>query len=602
MKFNVKKMNRKNLFKRLVLSVFIIGASANGLSAQDITALRESDYTIPSWVSLKAAYNKLQSARQPYSISMVYNGDPATRMGFSWFTNLTDVRGEVRIVEKADAAAEDFSNAGTMVFKADVTDARLNYYSKKNGEEIGKTGIQIGDKKDYTAHKAVATGLKPATTYSFRVGSDGGWSEIGTFTTAKEGKNDFSFVYITDTQANTAEMFDISQKTVHRALNTVPGASFLLCNGDFVESSGKENSEWEWEQWFSTMQDCWLTMPIVPVQGNHDTSPNNNFSLHFNTDTTYNDMPGVVPTAMDGTVYSFVYGDALFLVVNYEDWKKEGYFSSLAEWMRKEVEKHPGTRWRIATYHKCMFTGSRSHQSDKDQVALREAMLPVFDELKIDLALQGHDHVYEVIGPVVNTSKTLVGDAIEEQIDMAGGVRENMTGKQGGVYNVANGTLYFLNNSAGRKKYEPRDEEEMTAEEPVHLVQDYWGLFSGKFGQTGEPTFSSVAVTNDAIDIVTYTVDGNGKESVFDSFKVVKKTNTGISGLAAGKVQIGVDDNKNIVVSGLSPDNVEIYDVAGVLCKKTGGVSLLDASSLPSGTYLVRVMAGGHTYTQKIIL
>lgn len=34
-----------------------------------------------------------------------------------------------------------------------------------------------------------------------------------------------------------------------------------------------------------------------------------------------------------------------------------------------------------------MFTGSRSHQSDKDAVAVREAMLPVFDKLKIDLAL-----------------------------------------------------------------------------------------------------------------------------------------------------------------------------------------------------------------------
>ncbi len=526
MNFNILNMNRKRLLKRFVLSVLIIGASANGMNAQDINALKESDYSIPSWVNLKIAYNKLQSAQQPYSINMVYNGDPTTRMAFNWFTNLTGVKGEVQIVEKADATVEDFNNAGIMIFKADVKDARLNYYGKKNTEEIEKTGIQIGDKKDYTAHKAVATGLKPATTYCFRVGSEGAWSEIGTFTTAKAGKNDFSFIYITDTQANTVEMFDISQKTVHRAFNTAPGANFLLCNGDFVETSGAENSEWEWEQWFSTMQDCWLKMPIVPIQGNHDTSVNNNFSLHFNTDTTYNDIAGVVPTAMDGTVYSFVYGDALFLVVNYEDWKKEDYFKSLAEWMRKEVEKHPDTRWRIAAYHKCMFTGSRSHQSDKDQVALREAMLPVFDELKIDLALQGHDHIYEVIGPVVNTNKTLASNAIEELIDVTGGVRENMTGKQGGVYNVANGTLYFLNNSAGRKKYEPRNEEEMKAEEPVHLVQNYWGLFSGKFGQTGEPTFSSVSVTNDAIDIVTYTVDGNGKETVFDSGKENQQCNS----------------------------------------------------------------------------
>lgn len=595
-------MNCKSQLKKIILSVLIVGALTNSMSAQDITALKASDYTIPSWVNLKIAYNKLQSVQQPYSINMVYNGDPATRMGFNWFTNLTGVRGEVQIVEKADATAEDFKGAGVMIIKADVKDARLNYYSKKNGEEIEKTGIQIGDKMDYTAHKAVAAGLKPNTTYSFRVGSDEAWSSIGTFTTAKADKSDFSFIYITDTQANTAEMFDITQKTVHRAFKTVPDANFLLCNGDFVESSGAENSEWEWEQWFSTMQDCWMTMPIVPIQGNHDTSPNRNFSLHFNTDTTFNNTAGVVPTAMNGTVYSFIYGDALFLVVNYEDWKTEGYLTALADWMRKEVAKYPNTRWRIATYHKCMFTGSRSHQSDKDAVAVRDAMLPVFDELKIDLALQGHDHIYEVIGPVVNTNKTLVENAIEEQVDVTGGMRENMTGKEGGVYNVANGTLYFLNNSAGKKKYEPRDEEEMKAEEPVHLVEDYWGLFSGKFGQTGDPTFSSVSVTNDAIDIVTYTVDGNGKESVFDSFKVIKKTSTAVENPTTAKVKIEVDNHKNIVVTGLSPDKIEIYDMEGALRKQISDINKFDASLLPGGVYLVKVMAAEHTYTQKIIL
>ena len=36
------------------------------------------------------------------------------------------------------------------------------------------------------------------------------------------------------------------------------------------------------------MQDVWLKYPLVSVQGNHDTSSNNNFFLHFNIDTTFN--------------------------------------------------------------------------------------------------------------------------------------------------------------------------------------------------------------------------------------------------------------------------------------------------------------------------
>lgn len=127
-----------------------------------------------------------------------------------------------------------------------------------------------------------------------------------------------------------------------------------------------------------------------------------------------------------------------------------------------------------------MFTGSQSHQSDSDGRLVRENMLPVFNELHIDVALQGHDHIYEVIGPVNNLTKTLVDGAVEEvETVVPGGVRENMTGKQGGVFNVNEGTLYFLNNSAGKKKYEPRDEQAMIDAYSAHGVDNYWGLFSG---------------------------------------------------------------------------------------------------------------------------
>ena len=207
---------------------------------------------------------------------------------------------------------------------------------------------------------------------SFRVGKEGSWSEIGTFTTAPAAKDGFSFIYITDTQANTKEMFDISQKTVHTAKSNVPDARFLLCNGDFVETSGSSNSEWEWEQWFSTMQDVWMTTPIIAVQGNHDTSSNNNFFLHFNTDDSFNKRENVVTTAMDGTVSSFINGDALFMVINYADWTNEVYFNFLKEWMKEQVEINKAVNWSIATSPKTMFTGLRSIQVDNAGKTVRE--------------------------------------------------------------------------------------------------------------------------------------------------------------------------------------------------------------------------------------
>lgn len=583
----------------MIAAAFIMAHSA---MAQEIPTLKSSNFTKPAWTKINRVLATLQPSTMPYSINMTVNGDPATRMAFAWFTNPDVTEGEVQIVAKADATDQDFANP-TMAFKATPIEVKgLNYSTSKNKLE----GIDPNTKADYCSHKAIATGLTPATTYSFRVGNANGWSEIGSFTTASSAKDEqYSFIYITDTQAQYDEMFDVSQKTVHTAYNTVPNAAFVLCNGDLVETSGSSNSEWEYEQWFSTMQDVWMKCPLVVAQGNHDTSGNSNLYYHFNTDNSYNDN-AKVQTAMGGTVYSFVRGDVLFMVINYEDWKKEGYFESLAAWMREQVNAHKDVKWRVATYHKNMFTGSKSHQDDADGKAVRNAMLPVFDELGINIALQGHDHIYEVIGPVNNISKTLIADEVEMVETVGeGGERENMTGKQGGVYDVSNGTLYFLNNSAGRKKYEPRDETAMMASLDKHEVENYWGLFSGKFGQTGEPTFSRVDVTSDEITITTYTVDNAGNATEFDSFKIVKDNKaTKVETATQDKdnVKISFDqESRNIVVSGVVPETLNVFSTDGKLVASASS-SYVSAEGLTNGCYIVKATVGKNNYFSKVIV
>lgn len=198
-----------NQLKKIVFSTLVLTSAAGGACAQSIGSLNPADYTVPTWTKLVAAYKQLQSAQTPYSINMVVNGDPRTRVGFNWFTNPTGEAGEVQVVEKDGAQEADFAAAGVLTFKADKRDASLNYYSSKNQEEINRTGIQVGETRSYTAHKSVAIGLKPGTTYSFRVGSSAAWSAIGSFTTAKDDKPTFSAVTVTtDTIAITTYTVD----------------------------------------------------------------------------------------------------------------------------------------------------------------------------------------------------------------------------------------------------------------------------------------------------------------------------------------------------------------------------------------------------------
>ena len=514
--------------------------------------MSEQNFTVPSWTLYQRALHAGKSAEDakklliskdyPYNINTTIHGDPTKQMGVAWFTNANVTGSMVQIVEGEVNNASAFDRAREIPAVSTAIDS-INYLSigKNNEEVIASTGFKKGEKRSYTGNKALMDNLKPNTTYSYRVGKEGAWSEIGTFTTAKDNKDEFEFLYITDPQANTGEMFDISKRTVETAYKQTPDAKFILIAGDFIESSKEQSSEWEWEQWFEKLQNAWLHLPIVPVQGNHDTSPFNNMFHHFNTDNTYNEQQAgdITKTTMGGTVYSFVYGDALFMVINYEDYQKgEFYFASIEQWLRKQVAERSDVKWKIAVFHKAMFTGSNSHQTEEETESskeqdgriVRERFASVFQDLKIDLAIQGHDHLYEVIGVVAANGKNYsrIANAVSNQTTVtptfANGetVSPDVTGKRGGIFDVSNGVLYFLNNSAGKKKYYPRSKEQMEAAFPQHKVKDYFGLFN-KFGQTGDPTFSRIKISSGAIDVDTYTVDNNGDVKQFDAFKIVKK-------------------------------------------------------------------------------
>lgn len=155
-----------------------------------------------------------------------------------------------------------------------------------------------------------------------------------------------------------------------------------------------------------------------------------------------------------------------------------------------------------------MYTGA-GHYNDFDIDTIQNRMGPVFDSLKIDLALQGHDHIYEVIGPINN--RNLVQHPFITNPTSTSISSDNINGKIGGTFNTFEGTLYFLNRNAGNKGYDP-----------ATMPSSYSNLFTGRFGQPGLPTYSYVTVATDSINISTYKVNPQGVASLFDAFKIVK--------------------------------------------------------------------------------
>ena len=605
-------MKKKLIFVSALLSLF--------LSAHAQTA----DFTVPSWTEYQRTIVAgspnsclLVPKETPYNVNTAINGNPGTQFGVTWYSNAGVTGGKLQLVEgKATSSADFAAPLRTINAVETVLDNVMYVTSGANNDDlIAKTGFTKGETRSYISNKVLIDGLTPNSSYSYRVGGINGiWSEIYSFTTAKAGKDEFSFIYITDTQSNTDEMFDISRKTVATAQTNVPDAKFLLITGDLVETSGNSNSEWEWEQWFETMKASWQTLPIAPTQGNHDTSnAYSNWHNHFNTDYSFNAAQSSdnAKTAMEGTVYSFVYGDALFMILNWEDYgKSEAYFAAIEAWMRAQIAANSDVKWKIAAVHKTMFTGSDSHQSDEDGRIVRERMAPVFQDMGIDLVLQGHDHVYEVIGVMVagkdgadNTYAQLEA-AVSDRTFSAGGVREDMTGIHGGTFNVNEGVLYFLNNSAGKKKYEPRTEAQMTAAESATGVPDYYKYFQ-RFGQTGEPTFSRVTVSTDAVKISTYTVNDAGEATLFDAFEIVKTDDgSSVKSVSASKLSVYPNPAGDIITIDTEEriENISIVSMSGQQVLSQRGGNNVYLSGISNGVYILNIKTNEGVYAEPLIV
>ena len=509
--------------------------------------------TIPEKVAaMQARIAELQPKEQPYNQIATIYGDPATHMGFCWFTNGGITDGVVQLLPMADATAEDFTESnGVIEVSAQTTNANLHYTPIQASESpkydiCTAAGLPRNTKFDYVSHKAQATTLTPGTVYSWRVGFDGHWSDIAQFITKDANQGDFSFLYMTDSHIQDYEYIDQARQCAEAVVKNEPDAKFCLFPGDFADTGGATNSEWQWEQWFEgSMRPALNKMPFVPTDGNHDDSPSLNYDFHFNTDWGFANAAETKPQ-FKGITYSFVYGDVLFLVYSLQDWwraqgssdknMKSTYLSKdVANWFKDQIAKHPNTKYRVTLSHKNIFSGA-GHHTDDECPLIRDIMIPILKECEIDLAIQGHDHCYEVMGPVDPDTWTVVPGSITDTTRVAPEATgrwersENKTGLEGGTFKTDEGTLYFIGATCGRKRYEPHNralmEEEYTTDPSIlfdyhhHNVNNLFDLFTTKFGQPGTPSYSRFNVPADGIEVITYKTDAEGNKTVFNTINV----------------------------------------------------------------------------------
>ena len=508
---------------------------------------------IPEKVAaMQAKIATLVRKEYPYNQIATVNGDPATHMGFCWFTNGGINDGVVQLVPMANASEQDFETCDCLItIPANTTNATLHYTPIQASESpkydiCTAAGLPRNTKFDYVSHKALAENLQPGTAYSWRAGTPGYWSEIGHFVTKDEKQGNFSFIYMTDSHIQDAEYIEQASRCAKVVAEKEKDVKFCLFPGDFVDTGGETNSEWQWERWFEgSMRPMLNAMTVVPTDGNHDDSPSLNYDYHFNTDWGFANAAETKPQ-FKGITYSFVYGDVLFLVYSMQDWwrapgtSEEGmtspYFThDLKNWFNEQIAKYPNTKYRVTLSHKNVFSGA-GHHTDDESSLIRAMMLPIMKECGIDLAIQGHDHCYEVMGPVDPDTRKVVPGSVTDTVRVAPEATgkwersSNKTGLEGGTFTTDQGTLYFIGATCGRKRYEPysraRMEEEYTTDPAIlfdyshHNVENLFDLFTSKFGQPGSPSYTRFNVTGEYLEIVTYYLDENDNPLVFNTIRV----------------------------------------------------------------------------------
>lgn len=239
------------------------------------------------------------------------------------------------------------------------------------------------------SHSVTFTGLTPSTEYSYRVGDGSNWSEWAALRTASQLAEPFSFIYLGDAQNGILPYWS---RVIRRAYAHAPDAKFIVHAGDLINRSTLDE---EWGEWH--LGGGWVNqlIPSVPTPGNHEygrltengprvLTPNwrPQFTLPLN---------GVA--GVEESNYYFDIHNLRMISLNTNEKQKEQ-----AEWLEKVLSTNPKA-WTVVTFHHPIY----STAVRRDNKELREMLQPLFNKYRVDLVLNGHDHVYGRTGLVGGT-------------------------------------------------------------------------------------------------------------------------------------------------------------------------------------------------------
>jgi 3',5'-cyclic AMP phosphodiesterase CpdA len=221
-------------------------------------------------------------------------------------------------------------------------------------------------------HEIKLEGLRPATKYQYRVAYDEIQLEKASFTTAPvPGTRHWRMVAYGDNRTYP----ETHKRIADQIIKLDPG--IIIHSGDLV-ADGASYEQWK-VQYFDPMKGLAENITVFPSLGNHERN-----SPHY-----YEYMS--VPDENGESYYSFDYGNAHIIALNSNE--REAPFeidSEQTEWLIKDLKEHASAEWKIVYFHHPLFRCHPRRGIEPQRWVWQE----IFDELDVDLVVNGHDHYY----------------------------------------------------------------------------------------------------------------------------------------------------------------------------------------------------------------
>ncbi len=457
----------------------------------------------------------------PQGLAISYYSDIYSR-GFAWVTR-----------DHIDEQYIEYIKATEGMTKEDVD------WESADVKRLDATrGEDRVDTKDITWHmyKAHLENLEKNATYFFRAGNkDFGFYDTGSFTIEDDAEkiDKVTFLHLTDCQEDERANYTKWAKVLEAGFKTAPDTKFVAFTGDLINDyHGRNMLQWNWG--LGEPKKSLLNSVIMPTSGNHDEweyAFTDRFDIKWADYIKEGDKHPVTGKIItDGTLdektggcYSFMYGeDVAFININTNDTNNlPDDFQSQYNWLEGELKKYENVKWKIVQVHKGMMSAG-NHTNDGEVDQLRDLLPPLFAKYKVDLVLQGHDHVY------TRSRSYLYGKDFDGK-DYDGHTPSWLNNKvmydqefNGHMRELTNlepqGTHYVTINFCASKSYgvEPMDKVIYPGVNPIEGNGTAIQL-------KGQPMFGVVSIEGDALTYDAYTYNPASKEvKLYDTFSVAK--------------------------------------------------------------------------------